>query len=99
MRGQLCPALEPGQVVVPDNLSSYHRASVRTLIEARGCNLLYSPDFNPIEMMFSKFKALVRGGGWSILDTLMDTIDRALQTMTPFDIFGWFKHAHPDMFL
>ena len=103
VREHLCPTLEPGQVVVMDNLSSHHRASIRTLIEARDCMLLYlspySPDFNPIEMMFSKLKALVRGGGWSTVDTLMDAIGRALQAVTPFDTFGWFKHAHPHMFL
>ncbi|WP_407541663.1 IS630 family transposase (plasmid) [Deinococcus radiomollis] len=103
VREQLCPALEPGQVLVMDNLSSHHRASVRTLIEARGCTLLYlspySPDFNPIEMMFSKLKALVRGGGWSNLDTLMDAIGRALQSVTLSDTCGWFRHAHPSMFL
>ena len=99
----LCPTLEPGEVVVMDNLSSHHRASIRTLIEARECTLLYlspySPDFNPIEMMFSKLKALIRGGGWSTVDTLIDAIGRALQAVTPFDTFGWFKHAHPHMFL
>jgi len=103
VREQLCPVLEPGQVVVMDNLSSHHGASIRTLIEVRGCTLLYlspySPDFNPIEMMFSKLKALVRGGGCSTLNTLMDAIGRALHAVTPFDTFGWFKHAHPHTFL
>ena len=99
----LCPALAPGQVVIMDNLSSHHRASIRTLIEARGCTLLYlspyRPDFNPIEMMFSKLKALVRGGGWSTVEILMDAIGRALQAVTLSDTFGWFSHAHPLMFL
>ena len=103
VREQLCSTLTPGQVVVMDNLSSHHRASVRTLIEARGCTLLYfspySPDFNPIEMMFSKLKALVRAGGWSSVETLIDAIGRALQAVTPSDTFGWFRHAHPPMFL
>ena len=103
VREQLCPALEPGQVVVMDNLSSHHRTLIRTLIEARGCTLLYlspySPDFNPTSMMFSKLQALVRGGGWSTVDTSVDAIGRALQAVTPFDTFGWFKHAHPYMFL
>lgn len=40
VREQLCPVLGPGQVVVMDNLSSHHRAAIRTLIEARGCTLL-----------------------------------------------------------
>ena len=41
VRDQLCPSLIPGQLVVMDNLSSHHRASIRTLIEAQGCTLLY----------------------------------------------------------
>ena len=65
VREELCPVLVAGQVVILDNLSSHHLASIRTLIEARGCTLLYlspySPDFNPIELLFSKLKALVRG--------------------------------------
>ena len=64
-QNQLCPTLSPGQVVVMDNLSSHHWASVRTFIEAQECILLYlspySPEFNPIERLFSKLKALLRG--------------------------------------
>ena len=103
VREFLCPVLVPGQVVVMDNLSSHHRASVRTLVEAHGCTLLYlspySPDFNPIEMMFSKLKALVRGGKWNSVQTLFDSIGQALQAVTTANLFGWFRHAHPSMFL
>ena len=98
VRNQLCPTLSPGQVVVMDNLSSHHRASVRTLIEAQGCTLLYlspySPDFNPIEMLFSKLKALLRGWKETTVQTLYDGIGRALEAVTPQDIFRWFRHAY-----
>ena len=103
VREFLCPALIPGQLVVLDNLSSHHRASARTLIEAQDCTVLYlspySPDFNPIEMMFSKIKALVRGDTWTSVQTLFDSIGQALQAVTPANLFGWFRHAHPSMFL
>ena len=103
VREFLCPVLVPGQVVVLDNLSSHHRASIRTLIEAQGCTLLYlspySPDFNPIEMMFSKLKALVRGDTWNSVQTLFDSIGQALQAVTPVNLFGWFRHAHPSICL
>lgn len=103
VREILCPTLSSGQVVVLDNLSSHHRASIRTLIEARSCTLLYlspySPDFNPIEMMFSKVKAWVRGGNWRTAETLMHGIGQALQAVTGLNIFGWFRHAYPDAFL
>ena len=103
VRQVLCPSLRPGQVVVMDNLSSHRRASVRTLIEAQGCTLRflspYSPDFNPIEMMFSKLKASVRGRRCRVIDDLMTGIGHALAAVTSQDIRGWFKHAHPKLLL
>ena len=62
----LAPSLQPGQVVVMDNLSSHKGPRVRELVEAWGCELLYlpaySPDLNPIEQAFAKLKALCCGG-------------------------------------
>ncbi|PTA66308.1 IS630 family transposase [Deinococcus arcticus] len=103
VREMLCPILRPGQVIVLDNLSSHHRASIRTLIEACGCTLLYlppySPDFNPIEQMFSKVKALVRRGDCRQVDELLQAVFAALDAVTPSDIHGWFKHVHPSVSL
>lgn len=103
VREILCPTLRSGQVIVLDNLSSHHRASVRTLIEACGCTVLYlssySPDFNPIELMFSKVKALVRRGAWRLVDELIQAVFAALDAVTLTDIHGWFKHAHPSVSL
>lgn len=60
----LVPEFTPGEMVVMDNLGSHKGAAVRTAIEAAGSRVLflppYSPDFNPIEMDFSKLKALLR---------------------------------------
>jgi len=60
----LVPTLRKGDIVVMDNLGSHKGANVRKAIEAAGATLLYlppySPDFNPIEMAFSKLKALLR---------------------------------------
>jgi transposase len=60
----LVPELQSGDVVVLDNLSSHKGARTRTLIEETGATLLflppYSPDFNPIEMIFAKVKQLLR---------------------------------------
>ncbi|QII20354.1 IS630 family transposase [Deinococcus wulumuqiensis R12] len=98
IREVLCPALTPGQVVVLDNLSAHHRASVKQLIEERGCTLLflppYSPDFNPIEMMFSKLKALIRAGQWREVHLLIEAIGLALSQVSLKDIFGWFTHVY-----
>jgi len=60
----LMPELTPGDIVVMDNLGSHKGPAVRSAIEAAGARLLflppYSPDFNPIEIAFSKLKALLR---------------------------------------
>jgi transposase len=59
----LAPTLKPGDVVVLDNLSAHKVPGVREAIEAAGAKLLYlppySPDFNPIEQLFAKLKALL----------------------------------------
>jgi len=60
----LCPAFTPGDVVVMDNLSSHKVDGVRQRIEAADAELLYlprcSPDLNPIEKAWSKFKQMLR---------------------------------------
>lgn len=97
VREQLCPTLVKGQVVILDNLSSHRRPVIRALIEAAGCTLLYlspySPDFNPIELVFSKLKALVRGAACRTVDTLFDAIGTALNAVTHADLAHWFKHT------
>jgi transposase len=64
VRQVLVPQLRAGDVIIVDNLSSHRRAATRQLIEAAGATLLflppYSPDLNPIEMIFSKIKQLLR---------------------------------------
>jgi len=60
----LVPTLEPGDVVIMDNLPAQKPVGVRNAIEAAGANLIYlppySPDFNPIEQAFAKLKAFLR---------------------------------------
>ena len=103
VQNQLCPTLSPGQVVVMDNQSSHHQASIRTLIEAQECTLLYpspySPDCNPVETLFSRLKALLRGWKEDTVQALYDGIGRAFEAVTPKNIFGWFRHAHPSVSL
>ena len=103
IREILCPALIEGQTVVMDNLSSYHRASIRDLIEAKGCKLLYlppySPDLNPIEMMFSKVKALVRGWEKRTAEEMVQAVWDALSVVSRSNVLGWFRCIHPGMVL
>jgi transposase len=80
---QLCPTLQPGDVVVLDNLSSHKKAAVRKAIRARGAKLLflppYSPDLNPIEQVFAKLKHLLgkaaertKEATWRRIGTLLE---------------------------
>lgn len=80
---QLVPTLRPGDIVVMDNLAAHKVAGVREAIEATGAMLAYlppySPDFNPIELVFSKMKSLLRKAGartitelWALLGRLID---------------------------
>lgn len=97
VRKELAPTLEPGQVVIFDNLSVHKDAQVRALIEARGCEVLdlppYSPDFTPIENAFSKFKALLRQAAARIQDDLDKAIALALDQITSADARAFFRHC------
>ena len=94
----LCPTLQPGQIVVMDNLSTHKSAKVRELIESRGCQLwflpTYSPDLNPIEMAWSKLKAYLRVLGARTREMLEEAIGHGLQTITAQDAANWFKHCY-----
>jgi len=91
----LVPELRPGDIVVMDNLSSHKDAEARTLIEDAGAYVWYlppySPDFNPIEKMWSKIKAFLRKTAARTQEYLYQAIADALATITPSDIRGWFK--------
>lgn len=93
----LAPSLQPGQIVVMDNLSCHTSAKVRQAIEAKGCQLLflpaYSPDLSPIEEAFSKLKAFLRRVGARTRDALWQALADALETITPQDALGWFTHC------
>jgi transposase len=83
----LAPELEPGDAVVMDNLSVHKVAGVREAIRAAGASVLhlpsYSPDFNPIEQLFAKFKALLRKAAARTQSALWETIGIMLDDFTP----------------
>lgn len=87
--------LRQGDVVVMDNLSSHKAQQVRSLIEKAGAKLLYlppySPDLNPIEKMWSKIKALLRGAKARTQEALEKAVAKALDAVTTDDIRGWFR--------
>jgi len=93
----LVPELKLGDIVVMDNLSSHKRPKVAALIEAAGASLLYlppySPDFNPIEKLFAKFKALLRKAAERTVDGLWNTIGECLDKFTPRECANYFEAA------
>jgi transposase len=93
----LVPQLRPGDVVVMDNLSSHKRARTRELIEAAGAAVLflppYSPDLNPIEMIFAKIKQLLRSLACRTRETLWQTMQSVLDQITASDAANCFRHC------
>ena len=93
----LVPELTPGDIVVMDNLASHKGPAVRTAIETAGARLLflppYSPDFNPIEMAFSKLKALLRKAAERTVEGLWSAIGRFIDTVTPDECANLFAAA------
>ncbi len=93
----LVPELRPGDVVVMDNLSSHKRARTRALIEGAGARLEflppYSPDLNPIEMVFAKIKHLLRSLGCRTVDLLWRSMQSVLDRVSPSDAAGCFRHC------
>ena len=93
----LAPTLQPGDVVVMDNLAPHKRAEVREIIAARGAELRYlppySPDLNPIENAFAKLKAALRKAEARTLDQLEAAIRDALPTFRPNECANYFAAA------
>jgi len=93
----LVPVLTPGDIVVMDNLSSHKTSRVRVLIEAAGAHVEYlppySPDLNPIEMVFSKIKQLLRTLALRTRDALWDSMQSVLNCVSPADAMNCFTHA------
>lgn len=93
----LGPTLNPGDIVIMDNLSSHKVTGVREAIEAKGAKLLflppYSPDFNPIEQVFAKLKALLRKAAERTVPALWDRIGHLVDRFEPTECRNYFRHS------
>ncbi len=93
----LVPTLKPGDVVVLDNLSSHKDPRARKAIRAAGAHLLflppYSPDLNPIEMLFAKLKTLFRKADRRTIETAWREIGTLLDLVTPDECAAYLRHA------
>jgi transposase len=89
--------VRPGDIVVMDNLSAHKDPAVVAAIERLGASVWhlppYSPDFNPIEQMWSKVKEILRSIKARTAEALLDAIGVALRAVTATDAQGWFTHC------
>lgn len=94
VKNTLIPTLKKGDIVVMDNLSCHKVKGVKEAIEEAGASVLYlppySPDFNPIEMMWSKMKTLLRNWKTDTPELLHSVIPDAFSSVSVSDISGWF---------
>jgi transposase len=92
----LAPTLKCGDIVIMDNLSSHKVKGVLEPIYAAGASVLflppYSPDLNPIELSWSKLKAIVRKLKPRTYDELVEALKIALDSFSPDDMHNWFAH-------
>jgi transposase len=97
LRECLVPTLSAGDIVIMDNLPSHKVAGVREAIETAGAKVVYlppySPDLNPIEMAFSKLKALLRKAAERTIPALWSRIGELIDAFTPQECANYFKHA------
>ncbi len=94
LKNVLIPTLHKGDIVVMDNLRLHHVKGVEEMLRAAGAIPRYlppySPDLNPIEMMWSKKKTILRKLGCNIAELLPQMVAGALALVSPEDCLGWF---------
>jgi len=93
----LVPTLQPGDVVIMDNLGSHKRQAIRQAIRAAGAKLLflppYSPDLNPIEQVFAKLKTLLRKAGERTIEAAWRRIGSLLDQFAPAECANYLVNA------
>jgi len=93
----LCPVLRQGDVVLMDNLPAHKVQGVRARIEAQGATVLYlprySPEYNPVEQLWSKIKAVLRRLKARTSVALDEAITLAFESVSASDAKGWFAHC------
>ena len=91
----LAPTLKIGEIVIMDSCSVHKVTGALDAIIEAGATVMflprYSPDFNPIELMFSKNKSTLRKLKPRTHDDLVDSTGIALEAVTYSDVVGWFE--------
>ncbi len=98
LREFLVPTLHEGDIVIMDNLSSHKVKGVQETLASAGATAMYlppySPDLNPIELLWSKLKAWLRKLMPRAIPALMQDLCVALGEISSSDISSWFRHSH-----
>ncbi len=93
----LVPTLQPGDIVIMDNLGSHKGQAVRRAIRAAGAKLFflppYSPDLNPIEQVFAKLKTLLRKAAERTVEATWRRIGTLLDAFTPAECANYLTNA------
>ena len=93
----LGPSIEVGDILILDNLSAHRASCIETVAAERGAQVIwlppYSPDFSPIEMMWSKIKSALRAAKARTREELEQALIAALKLVTADDCAGWFSHC------
>ncbi len=97
IREHLLPHLKPGDIVLWDNARIHHAPDLVEQIEARGACVRplprYSPEFNPIEMLWSKLKHWIKKAEADTLEALTQAVAAATERVCATDAEGWFTHC------
>lgn len=97
VREVLGPALEAGDILVLDNLTAHRASQIEEVARECGAEVIwlspYSPDFSPIELMWSKIKAALRSAKARTYEELERALVAALNLITLEDCLGWFNHC------
>lgn len=100
VESSLVPQLRAGSILVMDNLPVHKNKRVAEAVEACGCRLVflppYSPDYNPIEHVWSKVKTLLRAAAARTFEAVVAATGDALRAITPEDCDGYFSHCGYD---
>jgi transposase len=94
---ELLPTLQPGDVVVLDNLGSHKGKAVRKMVRAAGARLFflppYSPDLNPIEQLFSKIKHAMRKTMGRTIKAVHDALKLILEAIPKHECANYCANA------
>jgi len=93
----LLPTIRPGDVLVLDNLTAHRASRIEEVAVSCGAEVIwlapYSPDFSPIELMWSKIKTALRAAKARTREALERAFKMALELVTESDCLGWFSHC------